>query len=403
MTEIKKAIPGVMTKFKLTELSGVTRPAQGSARVAIMKLGDDPGEVDPIIKRAFTADQRKKLANTGAAMPDGGFPIENNGDLNNAIQAFGRAKNKDAAKRHIIARAKALGASDSLPESWMTKAEDDPGLNPDGGHMSNAIKKALGLADTATEEEVTAAVIKLGSAEVKATEAKLAKAEAKSAYLAVLAKARPKDKAMPGMEPDADDEPDSAKAKKFAEFMAKSESERDALIAKATEADETLTVGGASIRKSVVGEASFSIMKAQQAQIEANAADLKKAREETANAGFTKSATDDYGHLAGSVGERVLVLKHLSSADEPTRKAADAILKAAEATAKLAFTKLGHGQGNTETPEGGGAEAKLEKMAKERQASSGGKLTFEKAYDEVMQENPSLYSEVIAGKPVATQ
>ena len=51
-------------------------------------------------------------------MSDGSFPIVTVGDLQNAIQAFGRAGNPSAAKRHIIRRAKALGRSDLLPESW---------------------------------------------------------------------------------------------------------------------------------------------------------------------------------------------------------------------------------------------------------------------------------------------
>lgn len=67
--------------------------------------------------RAFSAEQRKKLAG-GAALPDGSFPIVNRQDLLNAIRAFGRAKNKAAAKRHIRKRARALGLTSVLPDSW---------------------------------------------------------------------------------------------------------------------------------------------------------------------------------------------------------------------------------------------------------------------------------------------
>jgi hypothetical protein len=64
--------------------------------------------------------ERQKLAKTGKAMPNGGFPIRNAHDLGNAIHAFGRAKESDRAdvKRHIIKRARALGKSDLIPESW---------------------------------------------------------------------------------------------------------------------------------------------------------------------------------------------------------------------------------------------------------------------------------------------
>lgn len=68
--------------------------------------------------RTFSAEQRKKLAQSGVAMKDGSFPIATKADLKNAVQAYGRASNKAAAKRHILKRAKALGATDMLPQDW---------------------------------------------------------------------------------------------------------------------------------------------------------------------------------------------------------------------------------------------------------------------------------------------
>ncbi len=66
----------------------------------------------------FTAKQRKALAAKGSAMPDGSFPIRNEDDLGNAVAAYGRAKNKAAAKAHISKRAKALGLAAKLPADW---------------------------------------------------------------------------------------------------------------------------------------------------------------------------------------------------------------------------------------------------------------------------------------------
>lgn len=66
----------------------------------------------------FTADQRRHLASTGEAMPDGSYPIRNRSDLAKAIMALGRANNPQAIKRHIIARARALHAVALLPKSW---------------------------------------------------------------------------------------------------------------------------------------------------------------------------------------------------------------------------------------------------------------------------------------------
>jgi hypothetical protein len=52
-------------------------------------------------------------------MPGGRFPIRNKADLENAIQAYGRANDKPAVKAWIIKRAKALGLTDILPDKWM--------------------------------------------------------------------------------------------------------------------------------------------------------------------------------------------------------------------------------------------------------------------------------------------
>lgn len=76
---------------------------------------------EEIEKREFSGEERKAAAKEGAALPDGSFPIKTKGDLRNAISAYGRAKNKSAAKAHIIKRAKDLGASDMLPDAWKEK------------------------------------------------------------------------------------------------------------------------------------------------------------------------------------------------------------------------------------------------------------------------------------------
>lgn len=77
-----------------------------------------------IEEREFSAKQRKAAAKSGAAMKDGSYPINNVSDLHNAIQAIGRAKNPAAVKAHIKTRAKALGATDAIPDSWKESTSD---------------------------------------------------------------------------------------------------------------------------------------------------------------------------------------------------------------------------------------------------------------------------------------
>jgi hypothetical protein len=62
--------------------------------------------------------ERRKLAEEGKALPDGSFPIRNREDLQDAIQSYGRAKDKTEAKRWIKRRAKELNAEGELPDDW---------------------------------------------------------------------------------------------------------------------------------------------------------------------------------------------------------------------------------------------------------------------------------------------
>lgn len=73
-------------------------------------------------KRDRSMETRERMAEAGTAMPDGSFPIANRADLQNAIQAVGRAKDYDKAKAHIISRARALNAMDMLPDDWKNVA-----------------------------------------------------------------------------------------------------------------------------------------------------------------------------------------------------------------------------------------------------------------------------------------
>jgi hypothetical protein len=65
---------------------------------------------------------RDKLASQGKAMQGGRFPIRNRADLEKAIQAVGRAKGgeagRKAVRKFIISRARALGLTSLIPDTW---------------------------------------------------------------------------------------------------------------------------------------------------------------------------------------------------------------------------------------------------------------------------------------------
>ena len=75
----------------------------------------DPAD---FVKRKFNAETRRRMAESGNAMPDGSYPIGNKNDLMNAIRSWGRGGSDPKVKAHIKRRAKALGAEDMIPENW---------------------------------------------------------------------------------------------------------------------------------------------------------------------------------------------------------------------------------------------------------------------------------------------
>lgn len=98
----------------------------------------DAEVADLALKRMYSDDRREELAKEGMALPDGSFPIVDEADLQNAIQAYGRAGDKEAAKKHIMKRARALGKEDMIPENWMSEEKslsDDEAKNLLGSLM----------------------------------------------------------------------------------------------------------------------------------------------------------------------------------------------------------------------------------------------------------------------------
>lgn len=91
------------------------------------QVADTPVAASAAEFKDFSDEKRQDLAKKGWAMPDGSFPIENENDLRNAIQAYGRAKEEDRAKvrTHIRKRARALNRPDLLPEDWKELAITD--------------------------------------------------------------------------------------------------------------------------------------------------------------------------------------------------------------------------------------------------------------------------------------
>lgn len=91
---------------------------------------------------------RDCAARRGWAMDDGSFPIRSGEhgatDLNNAIRAVGRARpnteeRRAAVRRHIIKRARALGLTEEIPDTWNRDGSIDGNSSASVGpnHWSN--------------------------------------------------------------------------------------------------------------------------------------------------------------------------------------------------------------------------------------------------------------------------
>ena len=104
-------MPKILRNLKIDDVSSVDVGAGRKVRVLLTKRHETR-------KREFSQGERDAAADSGAALPDGSFPIKSEQDLKNAIRAVGRAKNPDAARAHIKSRAKTLGHGDLIPEAW---------------------------------------------------------------------------------------------------------------------------------------------------------------------------------------------------------------------------------------------------------------------------------------------
>jgi hypothetical protein len=99
-----------------SELQAVAKHAYpgGTTEVALAKHA-----YDLVVKAKYDAADRKRMAGSGAAMEDGSYPIADKEDVTSAVRAVGRGgADHDAIRRHVIKRAKAVGASSEIPDNW---------------------------------------------------------------------------------------------------------------------------------------------------------------------------------------------------------------------------------------------------------------------------------------------
>ncbi len=113
-------------------VDAVGSPANGTPWLLVKSEGDEAVFSEDGMVKYVSAAARRKYARQGVAMPNGDFPIPDEGHLRSAIGRLGNYHgDKAKAKAHIIKRAKALGLTHLLPKDWGvakdidTQAEDE--------------------------------------------------------------------------------------------------------------------------------------------------------------------------------------------------------------------------------------------------------------------------------------
>ncbi len=164
-----------------------------------------------------------------------------------------------------------------------------------------------------------------------------------------------------------------------ADFLKKDEKEWAKEISKAKTEDDTFTAHGRVIRKSVVGEDVFEVMKAQQAEIETGRDIAKAEKAKREDAEFAKTAETEYKNLPGDPIAKGKVLRAIDGFDKVAKETLIAMLKAGNVA--MSKSKVFDELGSNEVSEDS-AEGQLNKLAKAEAADKD--VSFAKAYTTIL-------------------
>ena len=113
-------------------------------------------DYEALVKAKYNADDLHRMAGNGHAMPDESYPIEDAEDVHNAVHAVGRGENNShaAIRRHVIARAKALGESAQIPDTWAADGSlKQPVAKADSGDATTPGSPAWEAVDAAQAQQ----------------------------------------------------------------------------------------------------------------------------------------------------------------------------------------------------------------------------------------------------------
>lgn len=135
------------------------------------------------------------------------------------------------------------------------------------------------------------------------------------------------------------------------DFLTKSADDRATDITKAAAADEELVVGTSVVKRSVVGNVAFEMIKSNNALLESEKAKTAALEKKAATEAFEKRATDEFPNLPGDAVLKGKILAEASKMPADVKAGLEAILKSANKFIKEgAHTEQKpEGEGQTQT------------------------------------------------------
>lgn len=417
----------VMTKFKLDEVSFVRKPAQGLATADIMKSGEVTAEdmegmdtsdllvEDGVMAGAFE-DLTKSMVDMATSVEDGhqhGVRVTHYDDgrahvhlgyaggderehshevmMNpdgsvTVTENFGHSHDIDATELRNLMLAILTKTGFEIPKQAdiadllsMWDQSGDETLEKDAGTMADQNTKA------ATDLKAAQDALTKSQGEVTTLTSDLEKAnqlaamnDAEKAFMAKLDKEDEKDK-----------------------FRMASKKERIAQMAKADDADPVVyksEIDGTEFRKS-----DDPRLVEMAKRDDAREAEMKKLRDENADAGFKKTAETTLSNLPGDLEVRVAIAKAIDGIeDEAMRKKAYESLSAKNVAAGKTTTTLGRDgitkgdADDVDLMKRDDAADELDRLTEEVMKADP-KMSHEDAYEKACEDNPKVYKAAISG------
>lgn len=352
----------IMRVLKINEISAVDRPAQSGARAVIMKR-DTSDETSQTEKRG---DLISVLTSEVNGHQHGIRFFVEEGELGMYVM-YASSDGAENSHDHMVVRDAAgnfvmssnEGHTHELDQEevsaalmdFMTKREEavEKGLRLTGDELAALTKDA-------SNEPAGSAGENVGTGEDDMSDENKTQAD-----LEAMTKRAERAEAIAKMSSDVRSHFDALDAAGQDAFLAKSEADQAADIAKAADANAEVYKANDG---SVYTKADDPRLVAMAKSRDADAAKLAKAEEEAADAKLEKRAAE-LEHIPGDVDTRKAMLKSIDGIeDETQRDAALTALKAQNDALGKAFVETGVSGRTSETGEDNSAEAELDELAK---------------------------------------